>query len=407
MPSQGRSLAEMLHRPRHERAGDAAGLASEHPSREPVPIPVCRPLLPGRERLLPYLEAIDTTRIYSNYGPLHDRLLARLAVHLEVAERHLALASSGTSALTALILAVTGGRDTRRSLCIMPSYTFVATAAAARNAGLTPFFADIDGDSWALDPAAVEVLPQMQEAALVITVAPYGRMPDVAAWQSFSVRTGVPVIIDAAACFDAIDAPVIAAGLVPAVLSLHATKTFSTAEGGLIVGPEEVIHRAGVALNFGFDNSRDSTMASLNGKISEYHAAVGLADLDQWQVKRRGFITVARQYHVHASQHRLGGRIIADAVAASPYAIFSAADGDEANAIRQELDRREIGHRLWYGLGLHRQLAFNGCRSSSLKETDQLAPRLIGLPMAADLDEGSVTRIVAAIATGVKTSWRD
>lgn len=360
---------------------------------------MCRPRLPGAAQLAPYLRRIDATRIYSNYGPLHDSLLARLSAHFAIAPEHLALANSGTSGLIGLILAAVGPGTGKRPLCICPSYTFVATAVAARNCGYTPFFADVGKASWMLDPAQVERLPQLKDAALVIAVAAYGQMPDVAAWQAFADRTGVPVIIDAAACFDTLDAKALAASRLPAIISLHATKTFSTAEGGLIIGGDaKLIYRAAVALNFGFDNSRDSSSPSINGKLSEYHAAVGLAELDGWAEKRQGFITAARHYAHYAASKGLARRIITGCDHANPYALYLASDAAEARAVMAEFNRQAIGFRLWYGSGLHRQATFGNCPSSALAATERLAPRLIGLPMAVDLDWASIKRVVDSIA---------
>jgi len=366
---------------------------------QPQAVPVCRPRLPGAADLAPYLRRIDATRVYSNYGPLHDSLLAGLSSHFAIAPEHLALANSGTSGLIGLILAKVGQGSGKRPLCICPSYTFVATAVAARNCGYTPFFADVGTASWMLDPAQVERLPQLKDAALVIAVAAYGRMPDIAAWEAFADRTGVPVIIDAAACFDTIDAKALAASRLAAVISLHATKTFSTAEGGLIIGGDtKLIYNAAVALNFGFDNSRNSTGPSINGKLSEYHAAIGLAELEGWAEKRQSFITAARHYARYAASKNLAQRIITNGDHANPYALYVATDAAEARAVMADFDRQAIGHRLWYGSGLHRQTTFGGCPSLALAATEGLAPRLIGLPMAVDLDEASIKRVVESIA---------
>lgn len=276
-------------------------------------IPVSRPLLPTFDKLEPYLREIDKARYYTNYGQMHDRLHLRLAEHFGAAPSQAALASSGTSALIGLILAVAGRAGPDRPLCLCPSYTFVATAVAATACGYLPFLIDIDDTSWMIDPARLQHHPQLAKTALVIVVAPYGRMPDAAAWQIFQQRTGVPVIIDAAACFDTIDTATLLRSRLPAAISLHATKTFSTAEGGLILcGDDSLTERAATALNFGFHNSRESTGPSINGKISEYHAAIGLAEMDAWQAKRQGFITAARAYRNHAVEHGLEQYLITE-----------------------------------------------------------------------------------------------
>ena len=201
------------------------------------------------------------------------------------------LASSGTAGLVGALFATAGRAGVDRPLCICPAFTFVATAIAAVSAGYQPFLADIDPETWALDPVALRRLPALSHAGAVVPVAPMGRTPDLDAWQAFQEETGIPVVMDAAACFDTLDLDQLKRCSFPVVISLHATKTLSTAEGGLVLcGSPEVAARVTRALNFGFYESRESIGPSINGKLSEYHAAVGLADLDGWDEKRAGFL---------------------------------------------------------------------------------------------------------------------
>ncbi|WP_053068280.1 DegT/DnrJ/EryC1/StrS family aminotransferase [Synechococcus sp. GFB01] len=321
-----------------------------------ISIPVNRPRLPTAERLLPYLREIDATRQYSNFGPLQTRLQRSLADHHGVGAANLALAASGTAALLALIQAIVGGPSERRPLCLCPSYTFVGTAAAIRLARLQPFLLDVDPLSWALNPASLETCPELERAALVLVVAPYGRPPDLDAWQTFTRRTGIPVIVDAAACFDSIDAAAVVRGSIPVAVSLHATKTFSTGEGGLILAADpQLIDRAARALNFGFRDDRSSSGPCFNGKLSEYHAAVGLAELEGWATKRQGFLLAARSYARRAARSGWSHALHVREDHACPYALLMAADQPQAKTIEAELSRAHVGWRHWYGWGLHRQ----------------------------------------------------
>ena len=117
-------------------------------------------------------------------------------------------------------------------------------------------------------------------------------------WRAFEQRTGIPVIIDGGASFECVSAtPERFLGEIPTVLSFHATKSFSTAEGGGIITTVSAhIMRLQAALNFGFGGGRDSKCANVNGKMSEYHAAIGLAQLDGWQEKSLALREVADLY---------------------------------------------------------------------------------------------------------------
>src|ERR1700675_4109710 len=103
-------------------------------------IPVMRPQLPTAERLLPYLEKIDATHIYSNYGPLVCTLEERLADHFRLPPKALTTVANATLGLTLALIAQAPPPGT---LCAIPAWTFVATAHAATMAGLVPYFIDV------------------------------------------------------------------------------------------------------------------------------------------------------------------------------------------------------------------------------------------------------------------------
>lgn len=362
-------------------------------------IPVSRPLLPTAQHLHPYLQLIDHSRWYTNHGILHGKLTERLAQHWGVLPTQLMLASSGTSALIGAILSTVGYSDDRDRLCFCPSYTFVATAAAALACGYKPYFGDVDFETWMLDPSQLEKHPHIRNCALLIVVAPYGRWPDLAGWADFRERTGVPVIIDAAACFDSLDAMAICGRSIPVAISLHATKTFSTAEGGLVIcGDEAVAAGVGRALNFGFSGNRLSLGPCTNGKLSEYHAAIGLAELDHWSDKQSGFLDAAKGYLRQASRMGLEGSLHVNTSQALPYVLYQAPCRHAAARTCSALEEAGIGYRRWYGDGVHRLPFFSGSPSDPLSGTEHLAECLLGLPMFVDLDQESIEAIITALS---------
>ncbi|WP_373502081.1 DegT/DnrJ/EryC1/StrS family aminotransferase [Aestuariivirga sp.] len=362
--------------------------------------PVCRPRLPPAARILPYLARADQARHYTNHGQLSEELARRLCDVFGVDRRRGVLASSGTAGLTGAMLAVAGRGRPEKSLCICPAFTFVATAIGAVTAGYEPYVVDIDAESWTLDPVALRNLPALKDAGVVVPVAPMGRTPDLDAWQAFQDDTGIPVVMDAAACFDTLDTAQLRRCSFPVMISLHATKTLSTAEGGLVLcGSDESAGLVTRALNFGFFESRESVGPSINGKLSEYHAAVGLADLDSWEEKRAGFLRTAASYRAAAQRHGLGNRIITDTDHANPYAHFLARDAEGADRAARALSQHHFDTRRWYSNGLQAQPFLARARRSPVPVTEDLAARLLGLPCACDLDPAKIDRIVQIIAS--------
>lgn len=362
-------------------------------------IPLLRPLLPPVERLLPYLKRIDTNRIYTNHGPLVREFEQRLHRALGQDAIRLATASSGTLALEAAIMA-TAPRTDDRPLAVMPSFTFAATALAAERCGYIPYFVDIDPGSWMLDPAILAAHPLCDRVGLVVPVAPFGRAVAHAPWMAFTRETGVPVVIDAAGSFSQIfDHSEHHVGPIPVVTSLHATKGFSSGEGGLLLSTDdELIRRCVRFLNFGFYGSRESVSAGTNGKMSEFHAAVGLAELDGWPEKRQQFLAVADTYRHTATNHGLEDRLFTVPDVGISYVILEARTFEESARIRSQLESKSIGSRLWYGNGLHLHAHFAHAPRDDMEQTGKIATRMIGLPMAPDLTPCQISRVMAVAA---------
>lgn len=370
--------------------------------RSDAPVRVLRPSLPTAERLLPYLKRIDQARIYSNFGPLVLEFESRVCTRLGLPAGAVVSASTGTAGLVGAILATAGRATAARTLALMPAYTFVATAVAARECGYEPYLADVDAETWMLDPERLIDHPSLDRVGIVIPVAAFGKKLDQSAWLRFREKSGIAVVIDAAAGFESVsEYPQACLGPIPVVLSFHATKSFATGEGGCVASTDiELVARTCQCLNYGFRHSRDSQTASINGKMSEYHAAVGLAELDQWDAKRAAFQGVVDNYLKRAAEAGIGTRLKTAPGISSSYILFQCDSVEHAERAQAELAADHIEYRLWYGLGLHRQTHFSALPRDPLSVTERLAPCVIGLPMATDLDDASIERVVRAMVAG-------
>lgn len=368
----------------------------------PFKISVSRPLLPTFEQMSVYARRVDDARFYSNGGPMSELLRSRLASHLRLDGSQIALANSGTSAITALLLATVGRPRESRTRCICPAFTFAATPAAAQAAGYEPWFVDIDPTTWVLDSGKVEQLPCLKRAAAVIVVAPHGRTVDLRAWENFAARTGLKVVVDAAAGFDTLDSSAIRGTSIPVAVSLHATKTLSSAEGGLMLcGAPDVVSRASAAVNFGFTDSRISELPGFNGKMSEFHAIVGLADLDNWREKRAGFKRSAAVYASCSEVAGIAERVLVDTKNAVPYVHYLCKNEDEVRRVIKALDQARIEWRHWYSGSLETHPAFAACLAENTPVARDVSTRAIGLPFSVDLGAEQISEIVSVVAEAV------
>lgn len=363
----------------------------------PARIPVARPLLAAVEVALPYLHRIDDARTYSNFGPINAELEARLAAHFGVSPDCVVSCANATLGLTLALQSVAG---TRGGLCLMPAWTFTATAHAAVAAGLEPFLADVDPQTGALTPQIAErALSQTaRRVAAVMPVAPFGLSLDAAAWDDFQRRTGIPVVLDAAAGFDALKP-----GMAPAVVSLHATKVLGLGEGGFVIARDpETIAAVRRCANFGFDGTRESVAIGGNAKLSEYAAAFGLAALDLWPVQRQRWMSVLAYYRADfsdlpeiQSQPGLGYGWVA-----STYCVQ--ASEIQALEVEQALAQAGIATRRWWGRGLHGHPAFADFPRLDLTVTDRLAAGTLGLPCYPDIEVAQLAEVTATVRAALR-----
>jgi dTDP-4-amino-4,6-dideoxygalactose transaminase len=371
-----------------------------------TPVPAMCPRLPAADRVLPYLRKIDALRQYSNWGPLACDFEHRLSEHFSLPAGSVVVASSGTAALIGAILATAGRANAQRPLAIIPAFTFVATAVAAEQCGYRPYLVDVSADTWLLNAGELTGHSLLGDVGLVVPVATFGRPVPQDEWRDFRRQTGIPVVIDGAASFETVSAvPGRFAGEIPTVISFHATKSFGTGEGGCVLTADAALAvRVTQALNFGFYASRSSRAASTNGKMSEYHAAVGLAELDGWPQKSAALLDVSRRYRRRLARAGLAARFVSAPAIAACYALLRCVDVAESIRVQKSLTDANIEFRLWYGRGIHTEPYFSDVRHGEIPVTDAVAPCTVGLPVAPDLTDSVISRIVSAARRGIARS---
>ena len=342
------------------------------------------------------LREIDAARWYSNYGPLLYRFEERIAKQFGVGTAAVASLSNGTMALTLALRACGAAPGT---LCVMPAWTFGATAHAVLAAGLTPYFVDAEESDWAISPDLVKQALQSAPGPVsaAVAVAPFGAPIDYPAWDRLAEETGIAIVIDGAAAFDSArpsEAPV--------MISLHATKALGVGEGRLIISRHsDIVSAAWRLSNYGFAPTREILTPAFNAKLSEYHAAVGLAALDSWPEVRRDFVRLTDSYLSRLAA--LSG--------VTPMPGFGQGwisntcvvkfDAPIATAMAEKLAHADIETRQWWGLGCHRQPAFADCPQGPLEVTDRLAASTLALPFHLELGDAALSRIAGALAASL------
>lgn len=363
------------------------------------PIFVTQPYLPPLAEFVPYLEQIWEKKQLTNNGPFHKKLERDLCSYLGV--EFISLFTNGTLALVTALqaLRITGE-------VITTPYSFVATAHSLLWNGIKPVFVDIDPQTFNLDPGLVEAAITPQTMG-IMPVHCYGYPCDVDRLQQIADNYGLKIIYDAAHAFGVRyrGTSLLSHGDL-SVLSFHATKVFSTFEGGAIVCPDAKIkQRIDYLKNFGYADEVTVTAPGINGKMNEVSAAFGLLQLKHIDDALRRRIEIDAMY-----RRELAG--IPGLTISSPPASAEANSSYFPILVRPEypLSRDDLyqkladhgvhGRRYFYPLisdfPMYRGLP--SAQHANLPNARMIAEQVICLPIYPDLEEDQVRRVVELVA---------
>ncbi|WP_262150670.1 DegT/DnrJ/EryC1/StrS family aminotransferase [Chryseobacterium foetidum] len=236
-------------------------------------IPVTQPFLPPHEEYQKYLDGIWTRKWLTNMGPLASQLEMELKEHLKVS--HLLFVTNGTVALQMAIKAL----DLKGEIITTP-FSFVATTSCIVWENCKPVFVDIDQNSLNIDASKIEAAITEKTSAILATHV-YGNPCDVEQIEKIAKKHNLKVIYDAAHAFGVkVNGKSIFEFGDISTCSLHATKLYHSIEGGLIITKDpDMLKKLAYIRNFGISGYDTFAELGLNGKNSEFHAAMGLANL--------------------------------------------------------------------------------------------------------------------------------
>lgn len=252
--------------------------------------PVTRPFMPALDEFLFYLNRIWETKILSNNGEFHKQLESALCDYLGI--EYLSLFSNGT---LALITALQSMRITGE--VITTPFSFIATTHSLWWNNIKPVFVDIDQKSFNLDPEKIEAAITPFTTA-IMPVHVYGNPCDVLKIKNIAEKYGLKVIYDAAHSFGVRKngRSILAEGDL-SILSFHATKVFSTFEGGAIVCHDAATKkRLDYLKNFGIANETEVVAPGINAKMNEIQAAFGILQLKYVSINIQRRKKIAERY---------------------------------------------------------------------------------------------------------------
>ena len=367
-------------------------------------IPLIKPDLPELDELVAeFGEILQNGRI-TNFGRHVERFEAEAAAYLGVP------VLTTSSATAGLIMTLQAASPPAGSRVLIPSFSFVATAQAVRYSGCVPAFVDIREDG-NLSPSDLEAaLDRYDDVGAIIGVHMYGlacdteRIGEVV--RDASARRGRPIrlVYDAAHAFGSARHGVRVGGFGDAeVFSLSVTKVLTSVEGGLVASrDEEILHRVRKARNYGIESNYDAWHPGLNGKMSEFHAIVGVHNL-----RRLDGLLRARSERAEFFTREIEARTPFTVMAAprgvlSTYKDFTVLLPPDFKAARpaiiQSLADRGIETRAYFFPPIHEQRYFRRFADRPLPVTEDLSRRVITLPFSSTISEDDMRTVVDALA---------
>lgn len=364
------------------------------------PLPVGQLYFPSWDRYEAAMRDIFDREYYTNHGPLAQRLEARLAERMKV--RHVVCVTNATIGLVMACeaLGLTGK-------VILPAFTFIATPQALSWTRLTPVFCDVDPATHQITAERIEPLIDADVSA-ILAVNLWGDACPAAPLQALADRHGIRLFFDSAHSMgcEVGGVPVGNFGDVE-VFSFHATKVFSSAEGGCLCTNDDALaaRLRNIRSSYGAGAAVDVVKTS-NGRMSEAQAAIGLLNLDDFDAalvnnrllfdRYRDGLRAIRGLSLYEPRH----------VSTTNYQyvvceIDETAFGLSRDLLLGLLKAENIVARRYFHPGAHRSIPYVDELPQyvdALPETDRLNARLIQLPSGALVTETQIATICERIA---------
>lgn len=359
-------------------------------------IPVTKPYLPNREKLNQYIDGIYERQWLTNNGQLVQELTQRLEEYLGV--KNLLLVSNGTLALQVAYraLGVSDGISGHHIEAITTPFTFIATASSLKWDGVQPVFADIDPNTWCLNPDKIESAISPNTRAIV-PVHVFGNACDVEAIDTIAQKHNLKVIYDACHAFGVnYQGESLLKYGDAATLSFHATKLFHTGEGGAIIFKrKEDLERAKKMINFGITGPETIEELGMNAKMNELQAAMGLCVLDEMEDNLKARAAVWHRYE-QAFNQALQLQVKPEALHYN-YAYFPVVFESEEQAVRVAATLKENGvlARRYFYPSLESVECLVNKKDQPISK--DIASRILCLPIYSSLSIESIDKIIGIV----------
>jgi dTDP-4-amino-4,6-dideoxygalactose transaminase len=353
-------------------------------------INVTKSFLPDKKEYLGYIDQIWDSVHLTNNGPLLQRLETELKAYLGIDDLY--FCGNGTVVLQIALKAL----DITGEVITTP-FSYCATSNAILWSNCIPVFVDIDPETFNINPDLIEAAITSETTAILATHV-YGNPCDVAAIEKIAVKHNLKVIYDSAHGFGVKykGKSLLAYGDI-ATCSLHATKVFHSVEGGLITTSlPELNHRLQLLRAFGHKGDEEYYYAGINGKNSEFHAAMGLCNLPHLKDILDYRRTIFSWYDKLLDWNILKKPKLAEDLEYN-YSYYPIVLPTQAtlHLVQSQLQAVGIGSRRYFHPSLN-TLDFMP-RPAQCPVSEDISSRVLALPLFVGLEESTVSQISAVV----------
>lgn len=279
---------------------------------------------------------------------------------------------------------------------IIPSMTFIATAEAVCHCGATPVFADIDMNTYTMEPAALESLITPR-TRVIMPVHLYGRCADMNAINAIAEKHNLKVVEDAAQAHGASDQNGNRAGSMAAagVFSFYPGKNLGAfGDGGMITTKDEALYgKMRMLANHGRTSKYLHEMIGYNYRLDAIQASivnVKLRHLDNWNAAR---LRLARRYNSALEGSNCMRPAAPDGHVFHLYVLRVA----EREALMAQLKDAGIASGIHYPVPCHQQPCFKTEKTVSLPVTETMAPQIVTLPLYPEMSNDQQDRVISIV----------
>ncbi len=359
-------------------------------------IPVTKPYIPDISKYQQYVASILKREWLTNNGPNVLEFEQRLRDYLDI--ENLLFVTNGTIALQIAIKALELEGEV-----ITTAFSYIATTSSLVWEDCQPVFVDIDPRSLNIDPSKIEAAITNKTTAILATHC-FGNACEIDEIQKIADKFDLKVIYDAAHCFGTKykGKSIFQFGDIT-ITSLHATKLMHSIEGGIVFcSDRKVLDKVSFMRNFGHDGYEAFNGVGINGKNSEFHAAMGICVLDDIEAILERRASQSKMYEELLQSFEFGSqKITNDCEFNHAYYPIILKDEEQLLRVKSELEKNEIYPRRYFYPPLNKLQYVN---SATCEIAESISSRILCLPLYHSLKIEEIKSIIDLIHASINTS---